>query len=185
MRSTPRFLFSSTRQARYNRRQLNARGQFVRWNRQVIMSNKLMRWTPWIVLTGDLHAVLLFVFVGQRDHNTVDTAQPLLGLLRTGFPFLLAWVTVAWVVRAIPLKPDDMRLRPLLGRAVNAWFIAAPLAVMLRGFLLRRDIPPAFLLVTLTLGSLFVLAWRLVFGWFWQKRAHPQMVGQEEIGTQI
>lgn len=110
-------------------------------NRQVIMANKLMRWTPWIVLTGDLLAVLLFVFVGQRDHNTVDMAQPLLGLLRTGFPFLLAWVTVAWVVHAIPLKPEDMQLRTLLGRAVTAWFIAAPLALMLRGFLLRHDVP--------------------------------------------
>lgn len=155
-------------------------------NRQVIMSNKSMRWTPWIVLIGDLLAILLFVFVGQRDHNTVDTAQPLLGLLRTGFPFLLAWVTVAWIVRAIPLKPEDLRLRSLLGRAVNAWFIAAPLALMLRGFLLDgRMIPPAFLLVTLTLGSLFVLAWRLIFGWLWQKRVNSEPLGQEEMGTQI
>lgn len=144
-----------------------------------------MRWAPWIVLIGDLLAILLFVFVGQRDHNTTDTVQPLLGLLRTGFPFLLAWVTVAWVVRAIPFRPEDLRLRPLLARSLNAWFIAAPLALMLRGFLLTRDIPPAFLLVTLTLGSLFVLAWRLVFGWFWHKRANPQTVRQEEMGTQI
>lgn len=149
------------------------------------MSNKSIRWVPWVVLAGDLLAVLLFVFVGQRDHNTVDAGHPLLGLLRTGFPFLLAWVTVAWVARAIPLKAEEIRRRFLLIRGLNAWFIAAPLAVMLRAFILRRDIPPAFLLVTLTVGSLFVLVWRLVFGWFWQKRAGQQTVGQEEIGPQI
>ncbi|MBP6470645.1 MAG: DUF3054 domain-containing protein [Chloroflexi bacterium] len=149
------------------------------------MSNNSMRWTPWVLLLGDIGAVLLFVVIGQRDHNTTDTARPLVGLLRASFPLLLAWVTVAWIVRAIPLKPEDMRLRTLLGRTLNAWFIAAPLALMLRGFLLTRDIPPAFLLVTLTLGSLIVLAWRLVFGWFWHKRANPQTARQEEMGTQI
>jgi len=149
------------------------------------MSKKLTRWTPWIVLLGDLLAILLFVFIGQRDHNTTDATRPLLGLLRTGFPFLLAWVMVAWVARAIPLKAEELGLRFLLVRGVNAWFIAAPLAVMLRGFILRRDIPPAFLLVTLTLGSLFVLAWRLIFGWLWQKRANSEPLGQGEMGTRI
>jgi len=150
-----------------------------------MMPNQSMRWTPWVLLLGDLLAILLFVLVGQRDHNTVDAARPFLGLLRTAFPFLLAWVVVAWVVKAVPLRANGMRLPCLLARTVNAWFIAAPLALMLRAFLLGRDIPPAFMLVTLTLGSLFVLAWRLAFGWLWHKRAHPQTGGQEEMGTQI
>lgn len=131
------------------------------------MSNKA---APWILLAGDLLAILLFVFIGQRDHNTVDTAQPLLGVLRTAFPFLLVWLIVVWPVRAVPLQAAEMRLPLLLGRAVNAWLIAAPLALMLRGFLLGgRTIPPAFMLVTLALGSLFVLVWRGVFWLFWQK----------------
>lgn len=137
-----------------------------------MLSDKSMRWTPWLLLLGDSLAVLLFVFTGQRDHNTVDAARPLLGLLRTAFPFLLAWVVVAWVVKAIPLTAAGMRLPILLARTVIAWFIAAPLALMLRGFILGRDIPPMFMLVTLTLGSLFVVAWRLAFGLVWQKRAN-------------
>lgn len=131
------------------------------------MSNKA---APWIVLAGDLLAILLFVFIGQRDHNTVDTAQPLLGVLRTAFPFLVVWLIVVWPVRAVPLQAAEMRLPLLLGRAVNAWLIAAPLALMLRSFLLGgRAIPPAFMLVTLALGGLFVLVWRGVFWLFWQK----------------
>ncbi|MBK8986700.1 MAG: DUF3054 domain-containing protein [Chloroflexi bacterium] len=139
-----------------------------------MMAHNTMRWTPMVLLLGDLIAILLFVFTGQRDHNTVDAARPLLGLLRTAFPFLLAWVTVAWVVKAIPLDAQGMRLPTLLARTVNAWFIAAPLALLLRAFMLGRDIPPAFMLVTLTLGSLFVLAWRLAFGLIWQKGMNRQ-----------
>ena len=124
---------------------------------------------PWILLAGDLLAISLFVFIGQRDHNTVDAAQPLLGILRTAFPFLLVWLIVVWPVRAIPLPMGEIRLPLLLGRAINAWLIAAPLALMLRAFLLGRAIPPAFMLVTLTLGGLFVLAWRLLFWLVWRK----------------
>jgi hypothetical protein len=131
------------------------------------MSNKT---APWILLAGDLFAVLLFVFIGQRDHNTLDTARPLPGLLRAAFPFLLVWVVVVWPTRAVSWKGTEMGLPILLARAINAWLIAAPLALMLRAFILGgRTIPPTFMLVTLALGGAFVLAWRILFWLLWQK----------------
>ena len=134
----------------------------------MMRSNQL---TPFILLAGDLFAISLFVFIGQRDHNTVDAAQPLLGVLRTAFPFLLLWLIVVWPIRAVPLTAAEIRLPLLLGRAVNAWFVAAPLALTLRAYLLGgRTIPPAFMLVTLALGGLFVLAWRLLFWLAWRAR---------------
>jgi hypothetical protein len=148
-------------------KQIIAKERGRRCPRKVAMLT--IKTAPWILLVGDLLAILLFVFVGQTEHSTVDAANPLVGLLRTAWPFLLAWVVVAGLTRAIPFQAEGMRLPLLLGRALNAWFIAAPLALMLRGFMLGRLIPPIFMLVTLGLGGAFVLVWRGVFGWLWRR----------------
>jgi hypothetical protein len=123
-----------------------------------------------LLLLGDLCAILLFVFLGQRDHDTTDPNNPLLGLLKAAFPLLVTWLAVALVVRAYP-KADEMTLRRLLIRGLNAWLIAAPLGLMLRAFMFDRGgIPAIFMLLTLLVAGAFILIWRLVFGLLWQKR---------------
>jgi hypothetical protein len=51
-----------------------------------------------------------------------------------------------------------------MGRSLNTWLVAAPLGVLLRAALLGRSvIPTPFLAVTLAVGGLFILGWRLLF----------------------
>jgi len=121
-----------------------------------------------ILLLGDLIAIILFVFIGQQDHNTTDINNPVLGLLQASFPFLITWIIVAFIVRAYP-SSQNITIRRLLVRGLNAWLIAAPLGLMLRAFLLERGgIPAIFMLLTLLVAGAFILIWRLLFGLIWQ-----------------
>ena len=123
-----------------------------------------------LLLLGDLAAILLFVFIGQQDHATTDLNNPVFGLLKAAFPLLITWLVVALAVQAYP-QADEMTLRRLLTRGLNAWLIAAPLGLMLRAFLFDRGgIPAIFMLLTLLVAGAFILIWRLVFGLLWQKR---------------
>jgi hypothetical protein len=123
-----------------------------------------------ILLIGDLIAILLFVFIGQQDHATTDVNNPLFGLLRAAFPFLIMWLIVAPIVGAYP-SAENITLRRLLVRGLNAWLIAAPLGLLLRAFLFERGgIPAIFMLLTLVVAGAFILIWRLLFGFIWQRR---------------
>jgi hypothetical protein len=138
-----------------------------------------------ILLLGDLAAITLFVFLGQLDHDTVDPNNPVWGLFRASFAFLLTWVIVAFIVRAYPTAAE-MTVRNLLLRGLNAWLIAAPIGLLLRAFFLTRGgIPSIFMLLTLVVGGGFVLIWRLAFGlvWQWQKGKGGKQTSPEAEAT--
>ncbi len=123
-----------------------------------------------LLLLGDLAAITLFVFIGQQDHGTTDVNNPIWGLLRSSFPFLITWIIVAIVVGAYP-KRENISVKTLFLRGLNAWLIAAPLGLLLRAFVLNRGgIPAIFMLLTILVGGAFVLIWRLLFGFVWQRR---------------
>jgi hypothetical protein len=124
----------------------------------------MKRYSNVILAVGDLLALLAFVLVGQADHNTIDTANPLLGALPNVVPLAGAWLVVAFLLRAFPKDSQQPRLPAFLGRSALAWVIAAPIGLVLRMLWLDRGaIPVPFLLVTLAAGGLFLLGWRLIF----------------------
>jgi hypothetical protein len=60
----------------------------------------------------------------------------------------------------------------LLGRSLNAWLIALPLALLLRSLINGTGtIIALFMIVALTLGGAFMLIWRLIFAVLWRRRA--------------
>lgn len=118
----------------------------------------------WLLAAGDLLALLAFVFVGQADHQTINTASPLVGALPNVVPLAAAWLLVAALLRAFPRPGQPLNLAGFLGRSAAAWVIAAPIGLVIRMLWLGRGgIPIPFLLVTLAAGGLFLLGWRLVF----------------------
>ena len=128
----------------------------------------LKRFTPLLILLGDLIALLLFVYIGQRDHGLVDAESPLQGLLWASWAFALAWVIAAALLRALP-DAATLSGRALWANGLNAWLVAAPLGVLLRAYFLGRAvIPTCFLAATLAFGGLFVLGWRLIFVLLWK-----------------
>ncbi len=117
-----------------------------------------------LLVLGDLVALAAFVLVGQADHSTLNTANPLLGALPNVVALATPWLIVAWLLRAFPRGAIAPTLAGFLGRSALAWVIAAPIGLVIRMvYLGRGGIPVPFLLVTLAAGGLFLLGWRLVF----------------------
>ncbi len=129
------------------------------------------RFVPFILLTGDVIALLLFVFAGQRDHELVDPNQPVVGVILAALPFLPAWIVAGAWLGAFRFELDDHKGRPyaFLGRALNAWLVAAPIGIVLRALILGRAvIPTPFVIAATGFGGLFLLAWRVVFALGWR-----------------
>lgn len=126
---------------------------------------------------GDLLALLAFVLVGQADHQTLNTANPLLGALPNVISLAIPWLLLAVLLRAYPRGAAPATLPAFLGRSALAWVIAAPIGLAIRMLYLGRGgIPISFLLVTLAAGGLFLLGWRLIYWLVWLRpqRKTPQ-----------
>ena len=124
---------------------------------------------PWWLLAGDWLVLLLFVLIGQRDH-AISGPGALPSLLNTAFSLGLPWTVAAFVLGAY-------RLRPLpgwqvwLGRALNAWLVAAPLGLVLRALLRNQDaIPVIFILIAMSIGGLMIVGWRALAYWWVSRR---------------
>jgi hypothetical protein len=120
------------------------------------------------LILGDLLALILFVWTGQTDHGTLNDANPILGILVASWEFALLWLFVGWPLNAFPLA-KDWTIRLLLSKAMLAWLVAAPLALLLRSLVLGRlNIPSLFMAATLGFGILFLWAGRLLLFLIWR-----------------
>ena len=125
---------------------------------------------PWWLLIGDWLVLLLFVLVGQRDH-AISGPGALPSLLNTAVSLGLPWTAAAFVLGAYRLRPDP-GWRAWLGRALNAWLVAAPLGLLLRSLLRGQDaIPVTFILVAMSIGGLMIVGWRAVAYWWVSRRS--------------
>ena len=121
------------------------------------------------LLIGDWLVLLLFVFIGQRDHEMAVVGS-LPSLLVTTLALGLPWTAAAWALGALR-PPAGAGWRPWLGRVAAAWLIAAPLGLLLRALVRgQAAIPVPFMLVILGLGLLFILGWRGIYYWLRMRR---------------
>jgi hypothetical protein len=123
-----------------------------------MMESNVVRQTM-LLLAGDWLALGLFVFLGQLDHDLLGPSRLLSQTAMLGLP----WTVVALLLNAFWLS-QRTTLRAFLGRSLVAWLVAAPLALVLRALIQGQStIPVAFMIVTLGLGGLILLAWRAVY----------------------
>ena len=121
------------------------------------------------LLIGDWLVLLLFVFIGQRDHEMALVGS-LPSLLVTTLALGLPWTAAAWALGALR-PPAGAGWRPWLGRVAAAWLIAAPLGLLLRALVRgQAAIPVPFMRVILGLGLLFILGWRGIYYWLRMRR---------------
>lgn len=135
----------------------------------------MKRYHTLVLLAGDIVALWLFVLVGQADHQTVDKANPLLGALPNVVSLAAPWLVLAWLLRAYPRGSTPPTVAGFMGRSALAWVLAVPLGLVIRMLWLDRGgIPIPFLVVTLAVGGMFLLGWRLIF-WlvFLRSRREP------------
>ena len=124
---------------------------------------------PWWLFVGDWLVLLLFVFIGQRDH-AISGPGALPSLLNTALSLAVPWTVAAFVLGAYRLRPLP-GWRVWLGRALNAWLVAAPLGLLLRALLRNQDaIPVIFILVATGIGGLMIIGWRALAYWLAVRR---------------
>lgn len=115
-----------------------------------------------LVAIGDVILLLAFAYGGEVSHELYFPDSLILSVIHAALPFALVWFPVAFLVGALA-DPRTARPIDVLARGLEAWLIAAPLAIVVRGWLIDRAvIPMAFLIVTYVLGSAFLLGWRIV-----------------------
>jgi hypothetical protein len=116
-----------------------------------------------VLLAGDLVTLIAFIYIGQRDHDLIDPANPLMGVLLPAAVFALPWVITAFVLGAYDAG-GEISVRKAMGRSVNTWLVAAPLGLLLRALVLGRAvIPTVFISAALGFGGAMILGWRLAF----------------------
>jgi hypothetical protein len=122
------------------------------------------RWRLVLAL-GDTVALAGFILVGMGNHETLTQPGGVVRLAVNAGPMLAAWTLAALAVGAWDWPPRQVQgARRWGARALLAWLVAAPLALLARALLLRAaTIVVIFFLVTLGLGGAVLLAWRAVF----------------------
>ena len=123
----------------------------------------MVRKISWLVVLGDAVALLLFAFGGEVSHELFFPDSFVLSVLHAALPFAIAWFPVAFIIGALT-DPRTSRLGDYVAHTVEAWFIAAPLGIVVRGWLINRAvIPMTFLLVTYVMGLVLFVSWRLIY----------------------
>ncbi len=106
-----------------------------------------------LALALDVFSVLLFVAVGQRNHNE---SAGILGVVEVALPFLLALVSGWLITRA-------WRTPHALATGVVIWLTTVIGGLFLRNQLFNRGTATPFIIVaTLVLGAL-IFGRRLIF----------------------
>lgn len=114
------------------------------------------------MIVGDVLVLFLFVMVGRRSHE-ISLFAP--HLLETVVPLVLSWLLFATATGTF--NPALLK-RPwsMVGRITLAWAIACPVGLVVRAYLLDRDIVPMFAVITFGMIWALLLIWRMALAQF-------------------
>jgi hypothetical protein len=116
---------------------------------------------------GDVLAIALVTLIGFATHGEAGvTFLPRMAALF--FPLLICWFLLAPSIGLF--QRETVSAPKQLWRSALAAFFAAPLAAVLRGFLLNAPIIPIFAAVLAGVSALGMLVWRALF-LLWNRRA--------------
>jgi hypothetical protein len=109
---------------------------------------------------GDVAAIMAFIVAGEYQHNADPLGNPEL-VVTAAAPFLLSWAVVAFF-GGLYTRDAVASPRRAVSWAVPAWLVATLLSHALRSTsLFRGDTAVAFVLVTMAVGGVLVVGWRL------------------------
>ena len=114
----------------------------------------------WLLYAGDILVIAIITFIGFATHDEADLSF-IPRMSAVFFPLVVAWFLLApW----FGLFHDEIthHARHLWRPALSALF-AAPLAAVLRGFILNAPIIPIFAVVLGATTALGMLFWRGIY----------------------
>lgn len=120
-----------------------------------------------ILVLGDLLAIALVTIIGFATHGEADLSfAPRMAALY--FPLSISWFLLA---PALGLFQPEVTSSPKqLWRPALAMIFAAPLAAVLRGFLLNAPVIPIFAAVLALVSASGMVSWRTVYFLFFRQK---------------
>jgi hypothetical protein len=113
-----------------------------------------------ILISGDILAILLTTLIGFATHSEVGVSF-LPRMAAIFFPLTISWFILAPALELF--DPEVASNAKQLWRPAFAMIFAAPLAAVLRGYLLNAPIIPIFAVVLSLTSALGILIWRTIY----------------------
>ena len=101
---------------------------------------------------ADIAFVVLFVFIGTRNHNTDENAA---GIVSTAAPFLIG-LLVGWLFARAWKSPAAV------STGITIWVSAIVVGMLLRHFAWDRGTAGAFIVVATIFNALTLVGWRVI-----------------------
>ena len=117
---------------------------------------------------GDAVVLVVLTVAGFATHMTLDAFGR---MVVTVLGSLIAWYPIGAFLGVF--EERNIQNPRQLWRVALAWVFAAPLAAFIRGLVLWRDIPPAFVVVVILANGFALVMWRLLLGWQSATRRQP------------
>ena len=113
-----------------------------------------------VLIIGDLLAIALVTYIGFATHGEANLAF-LPRMAAAFFPLTVSWFLLAPFVGLF--QDQTVPHTRQLGRAALTALFAAPLAAILRGFILNAPVIPIFAAVLAGTSALGMVIWRSLY----------------------
>jgi Kef-type K+ transport system membrane component KefB len=106
-----------------------------------------------LAVAADIVCILLFVFIGRRNHN--ESTSSLRDIVEVAAPFLIA-LALGWTVQRLWTRP--LRVQ----RGIILWLITVAFGLILRHSMFDRGIALPFIIVATLFNGVTLVGWRLL-----------------------
>ena len=120
-----------------------------------------------ILILGDVLAIALVTIIGFATHGEAELSF-LPRMAAAFFPLVVSWFMLASFVGLF--QDQTVRDPRSLWRPALTAIFAAPLAAVLRGFILNAPVIPVFAAVLAGTSALGMVVWRLIWWWLVRRR---------------
>ncbi len=115
-----------------------------------------------VLILGDLLVIAMITLIGFASHGEANvTVLPRMAAVF--FPLAVSWFVLAPALGLF--QPETIANPRQLWRPALSALFAAPLATIVRGFLLNQPVIPIFAVVLATTCALGMVIWRVI--WYW------------------
>jgi len=111
-----------------------------------------------IVALGEIIVITLFVILGKYEHG-VSIRQ---SFIRTALPFLICWFVISPWLGSYKMS-TVYGLKQTIWRIPLIWILCGFIAIIARFILTDRPLVISFIVVSIAVQGLAIIAWRALF----------------------
>jgi len=111
------------------------------------------------VALGEIIVFTLFVILGNYEHGWVSIPQ---SFIRTALPFLICWFVISPWLGSYKMS-TVYGLKQTIWRIPLIWTLCGLIAIIARFVLTDRPLVISFIVVSIAVQGLAIIAWRALF----------------------